>query len=303
MKRLLCAILASLIMLSFSVKANAEEAIEETTEENVMLVDVLLTANKEEIDEMFKDTPLHSNMDGFDRENTPLMINYLCVMAAYETEDYYFIKENQREKIASERFVAELVMLKDPPGSVNVSDDLIMLANKREEGYLLSYYTDLMNMKSRREFLGQEVQISNVTGFTTRMSGGLWDITTLVYETDKGLFVEYYDGNDAEPVEFRWEDYIQKELAYRAYIKASYSGLYMGGVSFLDFCENPEKYVVPSEPQQPTEPQPEAPGNTQPQENKPAEKKDYTIVIIAASALGVVALTAGAILVLRKKKR
>ena len=128
----------------------------------------------------------------------------------------------------------------------------------------------------------------------------------IYYETSEGdyLLCKKQD-NDEQMFLLTLEEFYDVADAYWAEVQA-HKGEFVGGAGFGDvldltpyeFNKKDQAEIVESDKQENSQPE-----TSETQENKQQEKKDYTIVVIAASALGVVALTAGAILVLRKKKR
>ena len=285
MKRIICVILASLIMLSFSVKANAEE----TTEENVMLTELLRNTNQEFISQFPEKECFDYTMEGVDLDEYSMLVRYMIPVALLGETDWDEVKAkaNARDK------------KKDQLHILNERACTLKYYSSGSEFGLGDFYKktptyvqDILNGQQRQVILGEEVVIRNVLAFVLVKAV---EEVEIVYETDQGIFVRFYENQYAQAVEFRWEDYIPLAIAYREYMQSyerNYSPdgepLYGGNVPFLEYCQDPSKYLVIPASQQ---------------EEQPAEKKDYTAVIVIASALGVVALTAGAILVLRKKKR
>ena len=284
MKRIICAILASVIMLSFSVKANAEE----TPEENVMLTEVLKNTNQEEISQFPDEEYFDDTMDGFDFNEHPLLVQYKFPVAMLHETNWDTVKELGKARDKNEK---QMVVLCEDTVFLRYYKSGSKFGVRDDYEEMPSYVHDILNGQRRQFILGEEVLITNVLSFMLR---GAMEEVEVVYETDQGVFVRYYENQNAQAVEFRWEEYIPLAIAYLEYTMSyeyNYApdGTPKGGcLSFLEYIKDPSKYVVNSVPQQ---------------EEPPEEKKNYTAVIVIASAVAVVALSAGAILVLRRKKK
>ena len=293
MKRIICVILASLIVLSCSVNAKAE-GIDEETEENVMLTEVLKNTNQEEISQFPDEEYFDDTMDGFDFNEYPLLVQYKFPVAMLHETNWDTVKELGKARDKNEK---QMVVLCEDTVFLRYYKSGSKFGVRDDYEEMPSYVQDILNGQRRQFILGEEVLITNVLSFMFRRAKEEVDV---VYETDHGVFVRYYENKHAQAVEFRWEDYIPLAIAYQDYITSyeyNYApdGTPKGGeaVSFLDYCQDPSKYVVTPASQQPDEQQ----------EEPPEEKKNYTAVIVIASAVAVVAVATGAILVLRKKKR
>ena len=282
MKRLLCVILACVIMLSFSVKANAEEMPEET----VMLTDVLKSTNQEEIAQLIEEGRFDKSMESVNLDGQPLMLSYFCPLGSFEETDWEAVKNKAKESSHK-----ELVALKQDAFVMCDYASGSKFGVRTRYDKTPTYVQSILNSPQRGVFLGQEAIITNVYVFRCRR---VVEEVEVVYETDCGVFVRYYEDEEAGALELRWEDYIPLAQVFWEF-STSYEWNYSpdgaaksGTITFLEFCRNPSKYLVTPVPQK---------------EEPPEEKKNYTAVIVIASAVAVVALTAGAILVLRRKKK
>lgn len=287
MKRLLCVILASVIMLSFSVKANAEEM----PEENVMLTEVLKNTNQEFIRQFIEEECFDRTMEGVDpdtyMDENVMLVRYWIPVAFLDETDWDEVKEKANARDIKE---AQLHVLNERACVLRYysNDSKLGLGDFYKK--TPTYVQDILYRHQRQIILGEEVVVRNVLAFVNVKEV---EKVEVVYETDQGVFVRYYENQNAQAVEFRWEEYIPLAIAYLEYTMSyeyNYApdGTPKGGcLSFLEYIKDPSKYVV----------------NSVPQQEEPPAEKNYTAVIVIASAVAVVVLTTGAILVLRRKKK
>jgi LPXTG-motif cell wall-anchored protein len=245
----------------------------------VMLKDVLKDSNKNLLDEILIEENFDDALKEISLNGRSMLLVYDTGFGAIASEDLEAIIES-----AHNEATAEVVVLDDKPFLLFLKGAENKLWTASEYSSVPTFVQNIMNEGAEQMFLGQNVCVSNVYCFSLKRA---YNETTVVYETDKGNFVRYYEHDQAEAVEYEWLDYVQKSIAYHEY-STSYENnytpdgepLYSGSVSFIEFCKNPSQYTV--------------------DEMQP--KTDYTVLIIAIVGVAVIA-TAGILVYIRKKKR
>lgn len=273
MKHLVISIvLLGLLISPFSLNVNAEE-----TE---MLTDVLKTKNQEEILEMLDEERFDRTMEGISLDGDVFLLSYKTFLGAWGESDWNAVLT----KVKKEEY-KELIVLREDAFKLRAYANESKFGVEKMYEITPTYVQDVLNGESQQVFLRQGAKIVNVTAFNFRRAG---DEITLVYETDKGLFARYYENNWAEAVEFTWEDYIQKAMAYWEYISSyeyNYSpeGEPLAGanVSFLEWCNNPAQY----------------------EKNDIAEEQNRHIVLAVLLGMVAFATIAGGVVYIRRKKR
>lgn len=231
-------LIAICFILVLAVSVHASEAVEAES----MLTDILLNTNRDKIQEYLNRKPFDESMDAVDLEK-PILLIYNELYPAYaddrsfeENVDYLFENGN-----------TYLLLFEEEPVFIGCNETNVRVREIADVfGTVPSFVYDIANGAACQTFLGEEVTIRDVYCFNslTQHRG-----VVLVYETDGGRFVRYYEHEYASYVEFSWDDYEAYAIAYFAYI-SSYEYNYDengyalgGGISFLEFTENPEKYV------------------------------------------------------------
>ena len=235
MKRIILFVaLLSVIISLMTTNVNAEEP--------EMLTDVLKNTNQEEIDPMLDEERFDGTMEDISLDGDAFLLSYMTCLGAWGETDWNTVltkAKNEEHKY--------LIVLREDAFMLRAyaNESKFGAGNVFEKNP--TYVQDILEGESQQEFLGQTARIVNVIGFNYRRMD---DEVTLGYDTDKGLFVRYYENNNAEAVEFTWEDYIQKAVAYWEYA-TSYENNYtpdgqpLSGIkiSFLEFCKDPSLYT------------------------------------------------------------
>lgn len=273
MKRMmLFVLLVSLLASTVSLKVNAEEP--------EMLTDVLKNTNQEEINPMLDEERFDRTMEDISLDGDAFLLSYMTCLGAWGETDWNTVltkAKNEEHKY--------LIVLREQTFKLRAYANESKFGVGRMFEKTPTYVQDILNGECQQAFLGQNVQITNVICFNFRRED---DELTIVYETDKGVFVRYYENNWAEAVEFTWEDYIQKAMAYWEYI-SSYEYNYSpegdplagANVSFLEWHQNSSQYTKKSVSQQ----------------------QGRTVVCIVVVGVAAIATTVGIVLYSRRKKR
>lgn len=248
-------------------------------EDNTPLRDVLINKNTEMVDDFMDPDLFQESMEGVVWEDQPILFVF--------TRPLYHCTEMTLDEILQDSFQnwsSQIVILHDDPIGISRYKSKTKIGAFDFPVY--RYLQDILDGKAIQEFLGEKCHINNVFFFGIHTDNNEHDV---LYVTDKGLYVRCYANGSAEPIEYDWDSYCVIARAYHDYI-SSYEynfdengNIIAGGnLSFLEFAENPTKYV----PDYGKEPQ------------------DNTLTWILAGA-GVVAVTATAatILLFRRKRK
>ena len=242
MKRIIsCLISSVLIMVLFAPFVTANEM--NGMEDDAMLTDWLKENKFEQIDEILNFSTFDQSMETIDLDSQPMLIIYAAHYPAYAEKRSYeeniqYFKENMPVSIA---------LLSEKPGYIFVHPDT-KEASVHSYEVIPTYIKDILGGTVRQMFLGHERKIHNIICFDANTST---KGTVVVYETDGGRYVRFYEHNAASAVEFTWEDYEEKAIAYYTYTTSyeyNYTvdgyTIYGQGTTFLKFVENPNQYIV-----------------------------------------------------------
>lgn len=226
-------LIAALLCGSMVLSAHA-------TEEDIPLRDVLINKNQEMVEEYIDPTLFDETMDSIVWNNQPYIFFF--------TRHLYNCTEMSLDELLADSFynrASEVVILNDTPiGIARYKYDTKIGAF---DFPVYTYLQDILDGKATQEFLGEVCTVINVHCFGINTS---WDEKDVLYITDKGLYVRCYANGSAEAVEFDWDSYCVIAKAYSDYITSpelnfNENGELLAGcsTSFLEFAENPTKYV------------------------------------------------------------
>lgn len=243
-----------------------------------MLTDVLKTVNQGVIGQRVDESIFDDSMENLELDKYPLLMIYPATLGSYGETDFSTVVNKAQAKKT-----IEFLAIKDEPYVMTTYYYGEKFGVREQYDIAPKYIQDILDGESKQVFCGEEANISNVTGYIRRR---VRDEMAMVYETDKGVFVRYYEDEKASAVEFRWDEYIRESIEYYEY-STSYENnyapdgqpLYGAGISFLEWRENP------------------------PQDKGGSLKTDQVIIIVAIGASLLVTATVAAAVAYRRKKR
>lgn len=261
------------IFISLITAASPSVTAQQDGDDATMLIDVLADGNRDKIEEYLDSGLFDESMNQVDL-NKPILLVYNVHYAAY-AKDHTF-EENL--EYLYENGDTYLLLFDEEPVFIGRGETNVRVREIADVfGTIPSFIYDIANGTASQSFLGEEAMIRNVYCFNalTQHQG-----VALVFETDSGRFVRYYEDEHASAVEFSWEDYQQYAAGYFAYSTSfdnnyTFFGAGKGGtVSFLEYVKDPSQYI-------PT--------------NTPA--------IVAGVAVGLLAVAAAVTVFLKKKRK
>lgn len=237
---MLCLIFTLLIQ-----NANAVTTQDDNT--TVMLRDVLKEANVNLLSDILDPEHFDDSMQSIDLEDEPMLLVYSINLHAYAEREI-----DEIISYAHNTYNVSIALLHDQPIVLNEYLQKTKIGVGPSYDPVPTYIQDVLDGSANQTFLGNAYNITNVICFdaSTSHKG-----TTVLYETDGGTFVRFYQDQYAPAVEFTWETYQQHAIPYYEYT-TSYEQNYdangyaiSGGVvSFLQFIENPSQYTVSPRP-------------------------------------------------------
>lgn len=207
------------------------------------LTQLLTTTNKELIEgvldpDLFDDSLQNLNLDG-----KPMLFRSSC--------PFFFVADMTYEesiRYVYNNYASEIIILDSEPVILRPYQSKTKIGAAEYE--VQSYVQDIIDGDIIQTFLGTECQITNIVCFdaiTSRLGA------TVIYETNQGLYVRYYETDSSNALEYTWNDFTQLAQAYYDYISAyennydEYGNALNGvHVSFVKFAQNPSLYTVSS---------------------------------------------------------
>lgn len=211
------------------------------TENEASLSDLLKTTNREIIDNFLDPELFDESMEAVVLEDQPLLL-------VYHVPFYLDGKETSEKTIQylSQEFFPKIIVLNEEP---------IAISRYHQSWSKIGAYSyeiepfvqDIINGRTTQDFLGQSCHISNVICLD---GANDWGGVTVIFQTDKGDFIRYYDDHSQEAVsiEYSYDAFYSLSEAYLKYKKSiAYDefGIPQNGPgpSFSDFLEDPEQYT------------------------------------------------------------
>ena len=246
-KMLIYMIIISMILMT-SVALTASEILIE--DEHATLCDLIMEQDSSLVAQLMDPDMFDSSLSNVDLQNNPLLLVYSIHYPAYADKKTFAENVEDFESRFVEDRLGYFVLLDDTPSRIFISQDKTSIGIADTYQAVPTFIQDIIDGAICQQFQGEAHTISHVYCFDASSSH---KGTTVVFDTDGGRFVRFYEDESAEAVEFRWQDYEEKAIAFFAfttsdeynYDPVTGSPIY-SGVSFLDFANDPSKYQASS---------------------------------------------------------
>jgi competence protein ComGC len=312
MKKLIMSILLMISILLLSIPAYATENSQDTDlSMDEKLVSVLKNQLSADEYEILNNKDLYNKnnefLKDFSLEDKPVIRIYW--------EDFWGFSMNELIDVANARNYKAYAVLDDEYVLLKIvfQDGTPTIIGKVDaEPTLPNYLADLKMMTAETEILGQQCKIENVYCFDTL---SMYLGTAVYYCTDQGVFVKYYDYEDALSSTGFWfaeQDFNFYSEAYADYLAATaYDengvGLNGRGTGFLEYIENQEEYDKQAAELEAARAKKLASKETEEPERKndepKQEKAENGTIIIAVASVAVIGVVFLVVLYVIRKRR
>lgn len=235
-KRNLLIIAILLIYMIICVPVNAQM---EPEHSETMLTDVLKNTNEDLISDVLSIDPSSEELQSLDLEVKPKLLVFV-------TSFFYYADRPLEEAIAAAQDRVRIVLLQEDPiviSGYKSKQRLEVCCNYYAENPMPKYLQDIISGTAVQSFSGQECVVENIICFDAinSHSGAV-----LIFETDNGRFIRYYEYRDSDAVEFTWDSFIQLASGYEEYLLSTaydaFGNPSGGNPTFSSYANNPEKY-------------------------------------------------------------
>lgn len=235
-KRNLLIIAILLIYMIIYVPVNAQT---EPEQSETMLIDVLKNTNEDLISDVLSIDPSSEELQSLDLEGKPKLLVFV-------TSFFYYADQPLEKAIAAAQDRVRIVLLQEDPiviSGYKSKQRLEVCCNYYAENPMPKYLQDIISGTAVQSFSGQECVVENIICFDAinSHSGAV-----LIFETDNGRFIRYYEYRDFDAVEFTWDSFIQLASGYEEYLLSTaydaFGNSSGGNPTFSSYANNPEKY-------------------------------------------------------------
>ena len=167
-------------------------------ESETMLTDVLKNTNEDLISDVLSIDPSSEELQSLDLEGKPKLLVFV-------TSFFYYADRPLEEAIAAAQDRVRIVLLQEDPiviSGYKSKQRLEVCCNYYAENPMPKYLQDIISGTAVQSFSGQEFVVENIICFDAINShrGAV-----LIFETDNGRFIRYYEYRDSDAVEFTWD--------------------------------------------------------------------------------------------------